>query len=234
MLPPTLHVISWVSLAVAIACSVVIVADEFRRPQPMWIMNVVWPISALFGSALWLLFYLRHGRNNLQRQHDPKIPAINASTIAKATTHCGAGCALGDLAGEFLVLLAPGIAVIAGWKTLFEEKLFAAWVIDFVFAYAAGIVIQYLTIAPMRQLSFGRGLVQALKADTVSITAWQVGMYGAMAMIQFLWFSRAYGHVAEVSTPEFWFAMQIAMLCGFCTSYPVNALLLRSGVKEPM
>jgi len=28
--------------------------------------------------------------------------------------------------------------------------------------------------------------------------------------------------------------MQIAMLCGFVTSYPVNWWLLRSGVKEKM
>ena len=32
----------------------------------------------------------------------------------------------------------------------------------------------------------------------------------------------------------FWFMMQIAMLAGFVTSYPVNWWLLRSGVKEKM
>ena len=33
----------------------------------------------------------------------------------------------------------------------------------------------------MRNLSVGEGLVQAVKADTLSLTAWQVGMYGFMA-----------------------------------------------------
>jgi Domain of unknown function (DUF4396) len=28
--------------------------------------------------------------------------------------------------------------------------------------------------------------------------------------------------------------MQIAMIFGFCTSYPVNWWLLRRGIKEPM
>jgi hypothetical protein len=28
--------------------------------------------------------------------------------------------------------------------------------------------------------------------------------------------------------------MQIAMICGFATAYPVNAWLIRSGVKEAM
>jgi hypothetical protein len=73
-----------------------------------------------------------------------------------------------------------------------------------------------------------------LKADSASITAWQIGMYGFMAIAQFAWFRRFYGATATVDTPEFWFAMQLAMLCGFATSYPVNWLLVTSGVKEKM
>ena len=42
------------------------------------------------------------------------------------------------------------------------------------------------------------------------------------------------GHRAEVDTPEFWFLMQVAMLSGFATSYPVNWWLIRSGIKEKM
>ena len=59
-------------------------------------------------------------------------------------------------------------------------------------------------------------------------------MYGMMAVIQFLWFKPAFGATAEVNTPEFWFGMQLAMLAGFCTSYPVNWLLIRIGWKEKM
>ncbi len=33
---------------------------------------------------------------------------------------------------------------------------------------------------------------------------------------------------------KFWFMMQIAMICGFITSYPINSLLIRSGIKEAM
>lgn len=59
-------------------------------------------------------------------------------------------------------------------------------------------------------------------------------MYGGMALIQFGWFRPAYGGLADATRPKFWLAMQIAMLAGFCTSYPVNWLLVRSGVKEAM
>jgi hypothetical protein len=59
-------------------------------------------------------------------------------------------------------------------------------------------------------------------------------MYGFMAVIQFLWVKPVFGGIAEVASPEFWFAMQLAMLAGFATSYPVNWWLIRAGVKEKM
>ena len=120
------------------------------------------------------------------------------------------------------------------WGSLFDERMFAVWIVDYIFAYAFGIVFQYFTIAPMRGLSFRDGIVAAVKADTFSLTAWQIGMYGLMAIGYFLVFRRILGAKLETSMPEFWFMMRIAMLCGFCTSYPVNWWLLRRGIKEPM
>jgi hypothetical protein len=34
--------------------------------------------------------------------------------------------------------------------------------------------------------------------------------------------------------PRYWLLMQIAMICGFFTSYPVNRWLIRSGLNETM
>ncbi len=36
----------------------------------------------------------------------------------------------------------------------------------------------------------------------------------------------------RTDTVEFWFMMQIAMVCGFLTAYPVNCWLIRTGIKE--
>lgn len=55
-----------------------------------------------------------------------------------------------------------------------------------------------------------------------------------MALIQFDGYRSTYGHIASVASVEFWFAMQLAMLAGFLTSYPMNWWLLRMGVKEAM
>jgi hypothetical protein len=106
----------------------------------------------------------------------------------------------------------------------------SAWVYDFVAAFILGIGFQYFTIKPMRQVSTVEGLKAALKADTLSLSAWQIGMYGWMAIATFLLFGRE----LRPSSVVFWFMMQIGMIAGFLTSYPINWWLLRTGVKEAM
>jgi hypothetical protein len=112
--------------------------------------------------------------------------------------------------------------------------MFAVWLLDYAFAFLIGVAFQYFTIKPMRNLSPGEGLWAALKADTLSLTAWQIGMYGFMAFAQFYFFRALLGTRLEVNSFEFWFMMQLAMICGFVTSYPVNWWLVGSGIKERM
>jgi hypothetical protein len=241
-LPLWLHLGAEASLLLALLCAVVIIADEFARPQHMWVMNLVWPLCALFGSVIWLLFYFRFERGmprgdeagsvHMQSMQRPK-PPFWAMAVTSAS-HCGAGCMLGDILAETLAFFVPAIAVAFGWKSLFAEKTFAVWILDFVFAFVLGIGFQYFTIKPLRHLSSRDGLIEALKADTATVVAWQIGMYGFMALAQFGWFAPAYGAPLEVNRPEFWLMMQIAMLCGFITSYPINWLLLKAGIKEGM
>lgn len=228
MVPVGFHVLSWASVLIGALCAVLIALDEIRYPQHMWIMNLVWPLTALFTSAAGLLGYLRFGRRASKEKTAFPID------VAKGTSHCGAGCCLGDILAEWLAFFVPGVAVWLGWKSLFPEKMFAVWILDYVFAFALGIAFQYFTIKPMRKLSPGRGLIEAIKADALSLTAWQVGMYGFMALAQFYVLRGIMGSRAEVNSVEFWFTMQIAMIAGFITSYPVNWWLIRSGIKERM
>ncbi|PTB22308.1 hypothetical protein C9I57_00445 [Trinickia symbiotica] len=231
--PHWLFGLSIASVVLGTACAMVIVVDECKRPQKMWIMNVVWPLTALFGSVVWLAAYYAWGRNVSRRNQGSAKPPFPAMVL-KGTSHCGAGCTLGDIIAEWAAFLFPVLAVWLGWHSVFAEKMFAVWIADFIVAFLLGVLFQYFTIQPMRNLSPWQGLLAALKADIASITAWQLGMYGLMAIIQLLWFIPSYGGIAKVASPEFWFAMQLAMLAGFATSYPVNWWLIRSGVKEKM
>ena len=195
----------------------------------------VWPVCALFGGLLWLGLYWCHGRGVPRGvEHQPDRDTPMAVAVAKGAGHCGAGCTLGDIVAEWLAFAIPGIAVALGWHTLFAEKTFAVWLLDLALAFLFGVAFQYWTIKPMGDLSVGQGLVAAVKADTLSITSWQIGMYGAMAVGQLAILRPLCGTTAPVDSPEFWFVMQLAMLAGFVTAYPVNWWLVRAGFKEKM
>jgi hypothetical protein len=231
-MPTWLTIVAIGVLAIAIISALVIVADILAgHRQHMAVMNIVWPITALYAGPLALWAYFTIGRlstTECMRQakaHGEKPPSRRKpfwQSVGLAATHCGSGCTLGDLVAEWLIVLVP--------FTLFGRTLFAAWVVDFVLAFIFGIVFQYFTIAPMRHLSLKDGLVAALKADSLSLTSWQIGMYGWMAIAVFLIF----GHELPKTDPVFWFMMQIAMLAGFLTSYPVNWWLVKQGLKENM
>ncbi|MBW4025232.1 MAG: DUF4396 domain-containing protein [Proteobacteria bacterium] len=244
MIPSWLHDLSIAYLLLGGLCAAIVAVDVSRHPQHMWIMNVVWPVTALFGTV-WIVWqYFVYGRlathekmhAAMQRKQEPpnKRETPFPVVVANGALHCGSGCTLGDIVAEWLVFAVPTIAVWFGYKGLFGDKIFAVWIVDYIFAYAFGIFFQYFTIAPMRGLSFGPGLAAAIKADTLSLTAWQVGMYGFMAFAYFYLFRTVLGTPLQTNMVEFWFMMQIAMIFGFITAYPVNWWLIKSGIKERM
>jgi branched-subunit amino acid transport protein len=244
MIPAWLDLLSIAFLVFGGLCAAIIAIDLVRDPQHMWIMDVVWPVTALFGTGWVLWQYFAYGRLAEHRlahaamERDEEMPSKKLTPfpikVANGALHCGSGCTLGDILAEWLVFAVPAIAVAFGWQSIFGVKMFAVWIVDYLFAYALGIVFQYFTIMPMRDLSFGKGIIAAIKADTLSLTAWQIGMYGFMAIAYFVIFRAALGTRLETDTAEFWFMMQIAMLCGFATAYPVNWWLIRAGFKEAM
>ncbi len=184
----------------------------------MLVMEVVWPVTALYLGPLAVLWFRRWRR--LAGSPRPERSMRDATTLA--VTHCGAGCTLGDIAGSFVVfLMGLSIAGLALWPEL---------VIDFVLAFSLGIVFQYLTIAPMRGLGMRDGLVAAIRADALSLIAFEVGLFGWMIFVQLA----AFPEHLEPDSATFWFMMQIGMALGFLTAYPVNWWLVSAGFKERM
>ena len=102
------------SLLMAGLSVLAIVLDELQHPQKMWIMNLVWPLTATFGSVIWLAVYWRWGRNVPDKAVKDAKPPFAASVL-KGASQCGAGCAAGDLVGEWLAFAVPGLATWFGW-----------------------------------------------------------------------------------------------------------------------
>ena len=99
-------------------------------------------------------------------------------SVVLSTLHCGAGCTLADIVGEWFLFFVPvaiGGSILAG-----------TWVVDYLLALAFGIGFQYAAIRGMeRTLPRGEAIRRAAKADILSLTAWQAGMYGWMAVAIF-------------------------------------------------
>ena len=215
--PAWLNDIAVAALALAGACAAFILLDIFAgRRQKMAVMNVVWPVTALYFGPLGLWAYWWFGRPGATRDR----PFWQSVFIGD--THCGAGCALGDAGAEWLVF-ATGL-------TIFGSALWAAYAMDFAAAYVLGIAFQYFAIAPMRNLSGWPGLKAAIKADTISLTSFELGMFAWMAFSAKILFQPR----LEPAQPAYWFSMQIAMIAGFMTSFPANWWLIRRGLKEIM
>ncbi len=225
-----LKMIAIISLLLGVACALIIAADILLgHRQKMMVMNFVYPITGLYAGPLALLFYFAIGRKSGQEKHDDvneddskKHEKPFWQSVAVGALHCGSGCTLGDICAETFLLFVP--------VTIFGSSLAGSWTIDYLFAFAIGIVFQYYSIKPMKNLSPKDGLIAALKADTLSLTSWQTGMYGWMAVTFLLIFN----HKLDTTDPLFWFMMQIAMLAGFVTAFPINWWLIKKGIKERM
>lgn len=228
-MPPTwLTVIASTSLGLAVIFSGAILFDLFVRGyrQQMAVMDAVWPITALYLGPLAWLGYRRWGRLGSPqfRRETAREPDYGETvSVSIDVSHCGAGCTLGDIAGAWLVFA-------VGWQLL-GLALPVEYIADFALAFALGIAFQYFAIAPMRNLSLRDGVIAALKADTLSLSAFEVGLFGWMAVMQLVLFP---GPHLSPDHAAYWFLMQIGMIVGFLAAYPVNVWLVRSGIKEPM
>ena len=220
-----LTIASWVAVILGLLTALATAFDVTAHPQHMKIMNVVWPITGLYlPIAGWLLYADMARRKPISMSEDMHAAHGDRpfwKSVFVSTTHCAAGCVIGDIIGAPIVFW-------AGW-TLFGSRLFAEFLVLFVLAYIFGIAFQYLPIRAMRRISRREALVEAIKADTLALTAFEIGLFTWMAFVYFQFVPRS-----ELTSPTYWFMMQIGMVLGFIASFPANWYLVRAGVKPGM
>lgn len=254
----TFNTIAAIFVVAGFVSACIIAWDLTRRKQSMKIMNSVWILTGLWASILGLWAYFKFGRADKETgdampgmkmdgkdgiadsmgMKQPSMQGMNMKegmkmdmapsrpkwqSVALSTLHCGAGCTLADIIGETFMLYVP--VVIAG------SALIGGWVFDYILALAIGVFFQFAAIRAMEKMPFAAAVGRAFKADVLSLTAWQIGMYGWMAVAIFGFF---HGSPLPKLSWSFWFMMQVAMLCGFICAYPVNILLIKTGIKKGM
>ncbi|OZI61790.1 DUF4396 domain-containing protein [Bordetella genomosp. 11] len=215
-----LHRIAVVYIGLCLFSAAWTIADMYAwgHRQPMKVMEAVWPLTMLYWGPVGLAAYYWFGRPHPGREARGKPPMWQA--VFKGASHCGAGCALGDFIGDWIAFLCA--------LTLFGSELAGKIAAGFAFAYVLGIAFQYFSVAPMRHLGVAQGLWAAVKIDTVSLVAYEIGMFAWMAL------RTAVYPDLKPTQASYWFMMQIAMIVGFGTTYPVNWWLIRRGIKERM
>jgi hypothetical protein len=226
-----LDILAWVAIGVGVVSALPIVLDIARgHRQRMAVMEVVWPVTALYFGPIATWAYWRWGRmassqsKRMDMQHGSvheSRPSVKQASLS--VSHCGAGCTLGDIVGAFIVF---GAALAIAGAALYPE-----FILEFFLAFTLGIAFQYWAIVPMQHLSPMEGLRRALIADTASIVTFEIGLFGWMALVYFVVFTSP--HLTP-DTALYWFMMQIGMVLGFVTAYPANIVLLTRGLKERM
>lgn len=224
------------NVVLSIVLAVWSIVDVNRRPPAMTVMKWVWPFTFLWGGLFALAMYLWFGRAAVpaasQGQHEHHHHHGHGhgqhkfwQSVALGATHCGAGCTLADMVTESAMYFLGINFVFLG------HAVFGNWVVDYIMALIIGVIFQYGAQAPMSDAPRATVWWQSFKMDVWSLSSWQVGMYGWMAICIFVLFGQAAMHPDRWM---FWWMMQVAMLCGFLTAYPTNWALIKLGVKEAM
>ena len=149
--------------------------------------------------------------------HQPLTDDVAENAAGTAVTHADQYSSV----GEWLVY--------GTHATITGEMIWAELLIDYAFALLFGVIFQYFSIAPMSGEWGPKTVWRAFKADVISLTSFQVGLFGWMIAYQVGIFNYRLG----TDTWTYWWLMQVGMVLGFGTAMPVNWWLIRQEIKEP-
>lgn len=111
-IPAWLTVTAWIFISLGLASAAAIVADIYLLGyrEHMKIMEAVWPLTALYAGPAGLAAYFCWGRPMSHRWTQARNNRMPGKPFwagtAVSTTHCGAGCVLGDVIAEWIVFAA--------------------------------------------------------------------------------------------------------------------------------
>ena len=204
LLSNPLTLVAWA--VIAGLCVAVLVRDLRGSNRGMMpVMKLVWTLTVAYSGPVGLAGYYWAGRRQ-----------IPEDTLARrgfrSVAHCYSGCGAGEIVG---VMIAAGLLSLGNW-----------WIagITFALAYVAGYALSAVPLVQGGE-ALGTALWDALVSETASISVMEV-----TALAVDLWLSAS----ASFSDPLFWSSLIISLSAGLAAAYPVNVILVRTGIKEGM
>ncbi|MFC6724744.1 DUF4396 domain-containing protein [Halobium palmae] len=180
--------------------------DLHENNQPIAsLMKGVWSLVVLYSGPFGLAVYWYSGRTQISRDSLWRRGF-------RSTAHCYSGCGAGEVVGILLAQAILGLTI--GWVAA----------VTFGFAYLFGYA---LTVGPLLQEgeAFWTAMKDALYSETPSITIMEVVAVTTDLLL---------ASQATVGDVLFWSSLIFSLSLGFLAAYPVNALLVKVGVKEGM
>lgn len=213
-LPGWLTPTAWVFIGLGVLSAAVIVYDIYvrRNRQDRRVMELVWPVAALVLGplAVWAYYLLGRAQSSSRRALNGAQPTSAWARLIGDGTRGAAAATIAHFIGVPIVT-ASGLT-IAGtdlWVTIIVIGVLAI-VILFLFEIAA---------STESRASRSRSLLTAI----VVVLAFDIGMGGWMILLHFT------GFMPPPTDITFAFLMQLGVVVGSLTAYPVVRLLTRRG-----
>ncbi len=221
--PGWLTPVSWSFVGLALVSAAYIAYDVFGRGhrQRVGAMNVIWPSTALYFGPLAIWAYARYGRPQSEKwQAEHGAASEKDASVAALTggTPGGAASLVGHVLGVPLIVVSGlTIAGLDLWAMIAAVAVIAT---AFLFAYEF-----FFSTVPARRLPPGQGAGVAALIAFATVLAFDVGMGGWMLFLHFGWV------MPSVTDVTFLFLMQVGLILGFLTGYPMVRFLVARGVK---
>ncbi|MHA7276139.1 DUF4396 domain-containing protein [Arthrobacter sp. Hz1] len=221
VIPGWLTPVSWLFVALGVISAALVLYDIYGRGnrQPNAAMGIVWPISALYLGPFGLWAYNRWGKT---RSSTPEGPAAQSEKdlhgkALTGSTPGGAAATVGHFIGVPLV--------VASGLTIAGTNLWVLIIVIALLAIALLFVYEYFFASRAGRSSAGKNAGVALVTAAITVLAFDIGMGGWMLLMHF-------GNFMPAPTDiNFFFLMQIGLVLGFLTAYPVVRGLMRRRVK---
>ena len=224
MQPTWLVMLSWATLVLGLASAAVIVVDSFigGNRQPAKVMELVWPVTALYFGPAAIMAYRKWGRPQSprwrQRHGNPPKKPRHAAVVF-GLCHCLAHCTLGAIIAT-VIIFGLGIGTA-------DETLRPLYIGDYAGAVAVGVAFRYATEAHTGGRRVWAAIRSVAREDLLTVSAVELTLFIWIALVEHLVFPEA----LLPSSPVFWLFHQIGLIIGFFAAWPATSWLIHRGIR---
>lgn len=198
------------------AVSVIFVAIDIWKTPESVVLKWGFILLTLYTGPIGAFLYILGCREPLPGVHERYVKVLWRQVLG-STMHCVAGDGVGILVGA---VIGSVLALAVIWDIALE------YVLGFGFGWT---IFQALFMKNTAGGTYGKALYNTFIPELVSMNC----LMAAMVPVSTIAKSYVPGSESPLS-PEFWFIMSMALLCGFIAAYPMNWWLVSNHLKHGM